>query len=129
MQWRTSLTRNESGLVPVEFFVVVALPPQEEKTAGGIILPSAVQDKDKLATQEGTLVAASPLASFCGVGVERLSVRVLSSFKIPDLIAVPPRSRARSSDIYFPVSTIERARWRGLSASTPLRSAIAIATR
>lgn len=53
---------NQSGLIPVEFFVVVELPPREEKTAGGIILPSMVQDKDKLATQEGTLVAISPLA-------------------------------------------------------------------
>jgi chaperonin GroES len=53
---------NASGLVPLEFFVVVALDAQEEKTAGGIILPTAVQDHDKLATQEGTLVAVSPHA-------------------------------------------------------------------
>lgn len=53
---------NTSGLTPLEFFVVVALDPQEERTAGGIILPSKVQDQDKLATQEGTLVAVSPHA-------------------------------------------------------------------
>lgn len=53
---------NRSGLIPVEFYVVVELDPQEEKTAGGIILPGSVQDKDKLATEEGTLVAISPLA-------------------------------------------------------------------
>ena len=53
---------NTSGLVPLEFFVVVALDPLEERTAGGIILPSKVQDQDKLATQEGTLVAVSPHA-------------------------------------------------------------------
>jgi chaperonin GroES len=53
---------NDSGLVPVEFFVVVALDPLEEKTAGGIILPTSTQDKDNLATQDGTLIAASPHA-------------------------------------------------------------------
>jgi chaperonin GroES len=55
-------TLNNSGIIPVEFCVVVELDKQEEKTAGGIILPSAVKDKDKLAAEEGTLVAASPLA-------------------------------------------------------------------
>lgn len=53
---------NKSGLNPLEFFVVVELDPQETKTAGGIILPTATQDRDKLATQEGTLVAMSPHA-------------------------------------------------------------------
>lgn len=53
---------NSSGLRPVEFFVVVELDPHEERTAGGIILPTQTQDRDKLATQEGTLVAASPHA-------------------------------------------------------------------
>lgn len=53
---------NASGLTPLEFFVVVELDPFEEKTPGGIILPSKVQDQDKLATQEGALVAVSPHA-------------------------------------------------------------------
>lgn len=53
---------NMSGLTPLEFFVVVALDPLEERTAGGIILPSKVQEQDKLATQEGTLIAVSPHA-------------------------------------------------------------------
>jgi chaperonin GroES len=56
------MVQNDSGLVPVEFYVVVRLDTIEEKTAGGIILPGSVQDKDKLATEEGVLVAASPLA-------------------------------------------------------------------
>lgn len=54
--------QNNSGLTPVEYFVVVELDPVEEKTAGGIILPTTIQDKDKLSTQEGTLVAVSPHA-------------------------------------------------------------------
>jgi chaperonin GroES len=53
---------NTSGLTPLEFFVVVELDAIEEKTAGGIILLEKVKDQDKLATQEGTLVAVSPHA-------------------------------------------------------------------
>lgn len=52
---------NESGLIPVEFFVVVGLDPVQEKI-GSIFVPTATQDKDKLSTQEGTLVAVSPHA-------------------------------------------------------------------
>lgn len=53
---------NNSGLIPLEFFVVVELDTQAEKTAGGIILPTQVKDQDKLSTQEGTLIAVSPHA-------------------------------------------------------------------
>jgi co-chaperonin GroES (HSP10) len=53
---------NTSGLRPVEFFVVVELDPSETTTPGGIILLDNVKDRDKLATQEGTLVAVSPHA-------------------------------------------------------------------
>lgn len=47
---------------PVAFNVVVELDPTETVTKGGIILPDAIKDKDKLATEEGTLVAVSPAA-------------------------------------------------------------------
>jgi chaperonin GroES len=53
---------NASGLTPLEFFVVVQLDQTEERTPGGIILPTKTQDADKLATHEGTLIAASPHA-------------------------------------------------------------------
>lgn len=53
---------NESGLRPMEYNVVIRMDPTEEKTAGGIILPSAKKDRDELATDEGTLIALSPLA-------------------------------------------------------------------
>lgn len=53
---------NESGLIPVEYQVVIALDAREEKTAGGIILTKQTQEADRLSTQEGTLVAVSPLA-------------------------------------------------------------------
>lgn len=50
------------GLIPVEYTVVIELDPVKEKTAGGIFIPDSVQEIDKLSAQEGTLVAASPLA-------------------------------------------------------------------
>jgi co-chaperonin GroES (HSP10) len=53
---------NDSGLTPVEFYVVVRLDAAEEKTAGGIILTKQTQDADKLSCEEGVLVAVSPLA-------------------------------------------------------------------
>ena len=53
---------NASGLVPVEFYVVVELDPVAEKTAGGVWVPDSVQAKDKISAQEGTIIAASPLA-------------------------------------------------------------------
>ena len=53
---------DAGGLVPLEYQCVILLDRQEEKTAGGIIMPTSVQEKDKLAAQEGTLVAISPHA-------------------------------------------------------------------
>ena len=53
---------NDSGLLPMEFNVVVRMDKAEEKTAGGIILPTSTQDRDKLSAEEGELVAVSPHA-------------------------------------------------------------------
>lgn len=53
---------NESGLVPVEYNIVVRMDPVEEKTKGGIIMLDNIKDRDKLAADEGVIVAASPLA-------------------------------------------------------------------
>lgn len=47
---------------PMEFNVVVELDPVESKTPGGILLLDTAKERDKLGIQEGTLVAASPLA-------------------------------------------------------------------
>lgn len=52
---------NDSGLIPVEYFVVVEIPAAVEKI-GSIILPTQTQEADKLAIDEGTLVAVSPAA-------------------------------------------------------------------
>lgn len=53
---------NECGLHPVEFNIVVRMDPVEEKTASGIIMPQSKTDRDELSADEGTIVAASPLA-------------------------------------------------------------------
>ena len=53
---------NESGLRPMEFNVVVEMDPTETTTKGGIILVQTITDREKLATEEGTLVALSPHA-------------------------------------------------------------------
>lgn len=53
---------TKCDLIPMEFNVVVELDKVEEKTAGGIILPSQKVDRDKLEAEEGTLVAVSPHA-------------------------------------------------------------------
>jgi co-chaperonin GroES (HSP10) len=52
---------NDSGLSPLEFFVIVKLDDNEGKI-GSIFVPPTVRDKDDLATQEGTLIAVSPHA-------------------------------------------------------------------
>lgn len=54
--------RNESGLLPTEYNVVIRMDPIEEKTAGGIIIPVSKTERDELAADEGTIVAISPLA-------------------------------------------------------------------
>ena len=52
---------NNSGLIPTEFCVVVELDPVAEKV-GSILMPSQVQDRDKLSAEEGTLIEVSPVA-------------------------------------------------------------------
>lgn len=53
--------KNDSGLIPTEFCVVVEMDPIQEKV-GSIFLPGDVQAKDKLSADEGTLLAVSPAA-------------------------------------------------------------------
>jgi co-chaperonin GroES (HSP10) len=53
---------NESGLKPMEYNVVVEMDPVEDRTASGLYLPPSKVDRDKLATEEGTLAALSPHA-------------------------------------------------------------------
>jgi co-chaperonin GroES (HSP10) len=61
--------QNESGISPVEYNIVVRMEPLWNETdqgdavsEGGIILPKTKVERDKLAADEGVIVAASPLA-------------------------------------------------------------------
>lgn len=54
--------RNESGILPTEFKVVIKPIAVEEKSKGGIILPDDTKERDQYAQIEGTLIACSPLA-------------------------------------------------------------------
>lgn len=65
--------KNESGLKPMEYKVLVLPDVVEEKTKGGIYLPEQSQEREKNASMEGTLVEASPIA-----------------FKFEDNAPVPP---------------------------------------
>jgi len=53
---------NQSGIVPVEYKVVVKPEAIAEKTAGGIILADETHEADTLAQEEGILVAKSDMA-------------------------------------------------------------------
>ena len=53
---------NTSGINPTGHMVVVKMEKAEEKTAGGIILPDRVRDRDDLASCKGVMVASGPTA-------------------------------------------------------------------
>lgn len=48
---------NPSGITPVDVKVLVRPDPVEEKTAGGIIRPDAIREREKYATVKATLIA------------------------------------------------------------------------
>ena len=56
------MMKNESGIYPTEFKVLIAPIEVEEKTKGGIIIPDQTKERDQFAQMEGQLIAISPLA-------------------------------------------------------------------
>lgn len=54
--------KNESGILPTEYKVLIAPKTTEDKTKGGIIIPDETKDRNQFAQMEGQLVAVSPLA-------------------------------------------------------------------
>lgn len=54
--------RNTSGIAPTEFNVLIMPEVVEERTAGGIIKPQDVREREQAAAIKGRIVAASPLA-------------------------------------------------------------------
>lgn len=53
---------NKSGIKPVEFKVLVKPKAVKEKTAGGIVIPDQVKEKESFSVSEGELIAVAPLA-------------------------------------------------------------------
>lgn len=49
---------NESGITPLDLVALVRPDAVESRTAGGIIIPENVQDKQKYHVQKATLIAA-----------------------------------------------------------------------
>lgn len=54
--------KNESGIQPTEFKVLVLPDKVQEKTKGGIIIPISEVDKEQHAATQGALIAVSPMA-------------------------------------------------------------------
>ncbi len=54
--------KNKSGVIPIEYNVIVLPDPVEEKTAGGIILADATIEQEQSGATRGVLVAISDLA-------------------------------------------------------------------
>lgn len=54
--------RNESGIIPLEYYVLIKLDIVEETTKGGIILIQETQERETQAQASGRLVEIGPLA-------------------------------------------------------------------
>lgn len=48
---------NRSGIVPVEYKVLILPDSVKERTAGGIILPEMMKDREQMAQVKGKIVA------------------------------------------------------------------------
>jgi len=53
---------NNSGILPMEYNVLVKPTDVEKSTKGGVILPDSTVEKEQFGRMEGTLVAVSPMA-------------------------------------------------------------------
>lgn len=53
---------NTSGMVPLKYRVIIQPNKVEEKTAGGLYLPTETKDKEKYNQEEGVLVVVGSLA-------------------------------------------------------------------
>ena len=54
--------RNESGIKPVEYKVLIKMMPKEDVSAGGIVLIESSKEKDQAAKEVGIFVQAGGLA-------------------------------------------------------------------
>lgn len=53
---------NNSGINPLEYYVLIKLDAVEEKTKGGIYLPDDLRERETQAQASGCLIAVGPLA-------------------------------------------------------------------
>ena len=53
---------NKSGIEPMKYQVLVMPDKVEEKTGGGIILPSETKEKEEFARTRGTIIAVGSIA-------------------------------------------------------------------
>ncbi len=72
--------KNESGLMVTGDKVLVRPVKVEEKTSGGIVLPSMSQDKEQMAQQMGYLV---------GIGAAAVGRSELDGIALGDLVLFP----------------------------------------
>lgn len=56
------LINCKPGLRATGFALIVAVPPVEEKTAGGLYLPDSAKEKERLTAVQGRIVSMSPAA-------------------------------------------------------------------
>lgn len=63
---------NPSGIIPIDDRVLVRIPKVEEKTAGGIIMPEQVRDKEEQKTTECRVIAVGSMAfrDFVDLGMD-----------------------------------------------------------
>ena len=54
--------RNESGIYPLEYKVLIKMMPKEDITAGGIIIPESSREKEQVAREVGIFVQGGGLA-------------------------------------------------------------------
>lgn len=55
-------TINNSGITPLEYYVLIKLDAVEQKTRGGIIIPEDTRERQEQAQVTGRLMAIGPLA-------------------------------------------------------------------
>ena len=53
---------NPSGVIPVEYNIIVRPDPVEEKTKGGLYIPDEHREREEWASTKATVMAMSPMA-------------------------------------------------------------------
>ena len=54
--------RNESGIYPLEYKVLIKMMPKEDITKGGIYIPETSKEKEQVAREVGMFISAGGLA-------------------------------------------------------------------